>query len=50
MDHKYCRCMASAMGGAVAKWLVSWTPERAVRVPALAGAVRCVFGLDTLLS
>ena len=38
------------MGGAVAKWLVHWTPDRAVRVRALAGALCCVLGQDTLLS
>ena len=30
-----------------AQWLVPWTPDRAVRVRALAGALRCVLGQDT---
>ena len=30
--------------------VVRWTPDRAVRVRALAGARRCVLGQDTLLS
>ena len=37
------------VGGAVASWLVRWTPDRTVRVRALAGALRCVLGQDTLL-
>ena len=37
-----------AKGGAVAKWLVCWTPDLAVQVRAL--AVHCVLGQDTLLS
>ena len=37
------------MGGAVALWLVRWTPDRAVRVRALAGALRCFLRQDTLL-
>ena len=31
-------------------WLVRWTPNQTVRVRALAGALRCVLGEDTLLS
>ena len=38
------------VGGAVALWLVRWTPDRAVQVRALAGALHCVLGQDTLLS
>ena len=38
------------VGGAVAKWLVHWTPDRAVWVRALARALRCVLGQDSLLS
>ena len=35
---------------AVAYWLVCWTPDRAIRVRALAGALVCVLGQDTLHS
>ena len=31
-------------GGVVAKWLVHWTQDQAVRVRALAGALGCVLG------
>ena len=34
----------------MAKWLVRRTPDRAVRVEALAGAAHCVLGQDTILS
>ena len=34
-------------GGAVAYWLARWTPDRAFRVRALAGVLRCVLGQDT---
>ena len=37
------------VGGAVTEWLVRWTPDRTVRILALAGALRCVLGQDTLL-
>ena len=37
-----------AVGGAVASWLVRSSPDRAVRVRAL--ALCCVLGQDTLLS
>ena len=33
----------------MAQWLARWTPDRAVRVRALAGALRCVLGQVTLL-
>ena len=36
--------------GAVAEWLVRWTPDRTIRVKALAGALCCVLMQDTLLS
>ena len=40
-----------SMGDAVAKWLVRWTPDREVRVRALAGSLcYVVLGPDTLLS
>ena len=32
------------VGGAVAQWLVRWTPDRAVRAQSLARALRCVLG------
>ena len=38
---------AYIVGGAVAKCLVHWTPDRVVRVRALAGALRCALGQDT---
>ena len=38
------------MGGAVAQWLVRWTPDRVVWVQASAGTLRCFFGQDTYLS
>ena len=34
----------------VATWLVRWTPDRAVRVRALAGALHCVLGKCTVYS
>ena len=37
------------VGGAVAQWLVRWTPDRTFRVRALARALCCVLGQDTLL-
>ena len=37
-------------GGAVASRLARSTPERALRVRALAGTLCCVLGQDTLLS
>ena len=33
----------------MASWLVSWTPDRGVRIQALAGSLCCVLGQDTLL-
>ena len=40
------------VGGALASWLVRSSPDRAMRVQALAGdtVVCCVLGQDTLLS
>ena len=38
------------VGGTVASWLVRLSPDRAVRVRALAGNICCVLGQDTLLS
>ena len=38
------------VGGAVAEWLVLWTPDRFVRVRASARALRCVLRPDTLHS
>ena len=38
------------VGGAVAYWLVRWTPDRTVRVQASARALRCVLRQDTLHS
>ena len=35
---------ARIVGGVVGYWLVRWTRDRAVRVRALAEALRCVFG------
>ena len=44
-------CLASIIrGSSVAKWLARWTPDRQVRVQALAGSLCCVLGQDTLLS
>ena len=37
-------------GDAVALWLARWTPDREVRVRALAGSLCCVLGQNTLLS
>ena len=45
-----CSTIQVSMRGAVALWLVGWTPDRAVRVRALAGALRCVLGQGNLLS
>ena len=42
--------MAWLVGGAVASWLVRSTPERAVRVRALAGDIVFVFLGKTLYS
>ena len=42
--------VVSIMGDVVAKWLTRWTPDREVRVRALAGSLCCVLGQDTLLS
>ena len=47
---KFNLISTNLLGGAVAEWLVRWTPDRTVRVRALAGALRCVLGQDTLLS
>ena len=45
-----CAPVLSLLGGAVAKLLVRWTPDRAIRVRASAQALRWVLGQDTLLS
>ena len=42
--------ISSCVGGAVASWLVRSSPDRAVRVRALAGTLGCVLGQDSLLS
>ena len=49
VPHKFREHFTETPGGAVALWLVRWTPDREVRVRILAGALRCVLGQDTLL-
>ena len=45
-----CGKRGGLVGGAVASWLVRSSPERVVRVRALAGDICFVLGEDTLLS
>ena len=44
-----CFLCIICMGGAVAEWLLRWTPDQAVQVRTPVGALHCVFGQETLL-
>ena len=48
IQHLAIQTLRGRRGGL--QWLVRWTPDRAVRVRALAGALCCVLGQDTSFS